>query len=407
MISVLVCACAGQLTNVTFLSLHPSSQVLRFGFEPGGEFRLDFESSKPGLVRGFFLSEAELPRPPFSSAGFGSACSRPDVHIGVINFTGPTADGKVVWMGKVDQRSIYTLFFWNCDSNRTNFNLKAVFANPSTRLDTRDIILPRLYSTFCRIYAAMAVIWSVNTLCFLQFRVPLHTIFMGLPIIRSVSLSISGSLWRDAAVSDEPFRWKIYTISLLEFAFYTFTLAAISYVCAGFCIYRQKFHMRDRIELSMSAMLVTGSILSVQFISDIQTAFFLLGLICFSILWYLKQGVMSIVMVTGLMRQMESEPQVVAKVTLSRNFVVRSCLIVFLTLLSSSVAVGLDFHNWICATILEAGMILNTIMQLKYFLLRKKYVGDAADSVERRKRMVRRPAVIVDPVRSALVILSP
>jgi hypothetical protein len=154
-------------------------------------------------------------------------------------------------------------------------------------------------------------------------------------------------------------------------------------------------------------MLVTGSILSVQFISDIQAAFFLLGVICFSILWYLKQGVMSIVMVTGLMKQMESEPQVVAKVTLSRNFVVRSCLIVFVTLLSSSVAVGLDFHNWICATILEAGMILNTIMQLRYFLLRKKYVGDVADSVERSKRTVRRPAVIVDPVRSALVILSP
>jgi hypothetical protein len=38
-------------------------------------------------------------------------------------------------------------------------------------------------------------------------------------------------------------------------------------------------------------------------------------------------------------------------------------------------------------------MILNTIMQLKYFHLRKKYVGNGAGSVERRKRMVKKPFV--------------
>jgi hypothetical protein len=52
-------------------------------------------------------------------------------------------------------------------------------------------------------------------------------------------------------------------------------------VCAGFCIYWQKFHKRDRIELSMSSLLVTGS---VHFISDVQRAFVLRGVICLSIL---------------------------------------------------------------------------------------------------------------------------
>jgi hypothetical protein len=73
MISFLVCVCVGQLTNLTFLSLHPSSQVLKFAFEPGGELLRKFESSKPGPVQGFFLSESELLHARFSSEPFQQA----------------------------------------------------------------------------------------------------------------------------------------------------------------------------------------------------------------------------------------------------------------------------------------------------------------------------------------------
>jgi hypothetical protein len=69
-ISVLGSTCAGQLTNLTFLSLDPSSQVRKLRFETVGEFRLEFESLKPGLVLGFFLSESD---PRFSLLSLGSA----------------------------------------------------------------------------------------------------------------------------------------------------------------------------------------------------------------------------------------------------------------------------------------------------------------------------------------------
>jgi hypothetical protein len=175
-------------------------------------------------------------------------------------------------------------------------------------------------------------------------------------------------------------------------AFYALTLTGTAFACAG-------FRLRDRAEIHLSSALITGTMLSVRGVANIQQAFAALGLICFSVVWCL------IVMVATLMRQMESEPVVMAKVRLSRNFVVASCCVMLGTMTAGSGAVGVELQKWICALIVEIGMPTNTALQLKYFLLRKKTYGGSVESAGKR-RPVKRPAVLTDPVRSRLVVLS-
>jgi hypothetical protein len=261
-----------------------------------------------------------------------------------------------------------------------------------------------MYAFFSALYVPLGFIWTINALCFVNFRVTLHTLFLLLPIIRSISLYNSRRFWLHTSVFNSSDDAQLLLISFLEFGFYSLTLAGISFACAGFCIFRQKFYFRDRIEILLSAGLVTGSILSSKFIGNIQQAFIVLGFICFSVVWYLKQGIISIVMVINLMKQMESEPLVIAKVRLSRNFVVSSCCVMLVTMTAGSVAAALEFQKLICALIIEIGMLTNTALQLNYFLLREKYTG--SEEIEGTRPPAKRPAVLRDPVRSGLVVLA-
>jgi hypothetical protein len=93
-------------------------------------------------------------------------------------------------------------------------------------------------------------------------------------------------------------------------------------------------------------------------------------------------------------------------VTLSRNFVVDSASILVVTLAASSIAFGIDLQKWIYTTILEVGMIANTLLQMRYFLLRKKYVAGAGDAADEAKRSTTRPMVVVEPTATRLVMLT-
>jgi hypothetical protein len=264
--------------------------------------------------------------------------------------------------------------------------------------------LPALYQFFAFVYAVYSCVWFGNTIRFLNFRVPLHTLFHFLPIISGVSLWFSNLYWTEAQFTDTPATWKIWVISFLEFLFYTLTLVAISFACAGFCIYRQKFFWYDTLEIIAASALVVGSMLCAQLVSDIKEAFFLLGIICFGILWFLKQGIISVVVLIGVIRQMQSDSQVIAKVSLARNFVVSSFLTVFVTLLISSVIAGLDAPKVIASVFLEVGMLFNSALNLHFFLLRDVYAGKGRWGTERIR--YRKAVVMMDPTRASLVMLS-
>jgi hypothetical protein len=353
----------------------------------------------PGVVLGFLMTQSDFFNLQHNSHPLSDACSNPNFFFASLNHSSTFTGGAIHWKGSIPHAGIFSLYFWNCNASRADFSLSAVLRNPSSRLDTRNMVLPDLYSLFVSVYGLISIVWAVNTICNGNLSALLHTLFHFLPITRAISLSFSKSFWIDAQSSDFPHFWKIWAINALEFFFYTMTLAAISFACAGFCIYRQKFFWRDRFEILISASLVVGSALSAQLVSDVWQALFVLIFLCLSCLWYLKQGIISIVMMTLLMWRMQSDPLVIAKVSLSRNFVVSSFLTVFVGLLIPSIAAGLEFRRSVCAALVEFAMVLNSILHLRYFLGRKKVCGDES------RFLLKRPALIVEPVRVVPVLV--
>jgi hypothetical protein len=403
MFVAVLCTARSQVSNVNFISFNPVPHVLTFGFEAGSTFRFDFECTPPGHVRGLLLSPREMAAS--NSSQFGLMCSGCDFSIAAINFSGSIGEQKSVWEGVISERGVYTLFLWNCELGRTTFCLTATTLNPLTQLDTHHIMMPQLYLMFCVAYSIMALIWIVNTLCFLRFRVPLHTLFVLVPIIRALSMAVSRGVWVDLGVSERPRPWRMPALSLLGFAFYTVTLAGISFACAGLSIFRRKVGLAELLEMIVTAMLVSASYVGVEYVISIPLAFMVMGMISFSTVWYIKQATASAVLVTGLMKQMKDEPQVLAKVTLARSFAADSSITVVITWVIWIITVESECQKWLSASILELGLLLNTAWQMKYFLLRKEYLNGVCEPPPNRK-MAKRPKILIDPVRSVLVILT-
>jgi hypothetical protein len=340
-----------------------------------------------------------------NSSQFGLICSGADFSIAAINFSGSIGEEKGVWEGIVSESGVHTLFLWNCEFGRTAFGLTATMVNPSTHLDTRHVVMPRLYLMFCVVYSIVALIWIINTFCFLRFRVPLHTLFVLVPIIRAISMALRHGVWVNLGVSDRPRPWLMPALSLLSLAFYTATLAGISFACAGFSIYRPKVGLAERLEMILTAMLVSASYIGVEYIVSIPLAFLMIVMIAVSSVWYIQQTAASAVLVTGLMKQMKREPQVLAKVTLARSFAADSCITVVVTWILWLITIECECQKWLSSVILELGLILNTAWQMKYFLLRKEYLDGVCEEPPNR-RLAKRPKVLVEPVGSRLVILT-
>jgi hypothetical protein len=155
----------------------------------------------------------------------------------------------------------------------------------------------------------------------------------------------------------------------------------------------------------ITAMLVSASYMGVEYIVSIPLAFLVIGMISFSTVWYIKQAAASAVLVTGLMKQMKGEPQVLAKVTLARSFAADSYITVAVTWIIWIITVESECQKWLSASILEVGLLLNTAWQMKYFLLRKEYLDCVSEPPPSRK-ITKRPKILIDPVRSGLVILT-
>jgi hypothetical protein len=400
-ILLLVSLSKSWASNITFLSFRPTDRLLEFGFSTNGTFDFEFRAETSESVRGFLLHEqqlADLPR-------LSNACTHSDLHITDLNVTGMLGEGGLRWRGSIPVSGVYYLYFWACGRPHKQFNATVDFLNPTSRLDTRDMVLPRLYECFVAIYAVIALIWNINAISYLNFRVPLHTIFYLLPLIRSVSLWISRSYWIEASLNDFPAFWKTQALTILEFLFYALNLTGISLASAGFCTYRQKFDWRDSVITVLSSALVAAAVLSAQFVQTLQQAFFVLGLVCFSIAWYCKQGIILVIVMNNLLIQLQGDHQVVAKVSLSRGFAISSLLTLFLTMVVSSVLAAVGLRKMVCAVVLESGLLLNAWWHVHYFMFKKEHCGDPSEEVV-KPVSVRKPILLTGPLGSGLALLT-
>jgi hypothetical protein len=389
-----------QVTRVTFRSFQPGNTVLDFGFKAGGTFAFHMEAPYPSEFRGLLMSSNEMTRadkPPFSDF-----CSAAKPHLALHNIS--QASKAFTWSGSVSENGTHTLYFWDCNSRHTIFILTAVLANPRTLLDVRDIVLPKLYGSFAFSYFVIAIIWVVNAFFFMDFRIRLHTVFLCVPAIRGMSLWLMRSMWARAAITDDSFDQSI-EILVLNFMFYTLTLASISWASTGFWIYRETFDHSLFLRGFWCSAGVTASILSVPFLSEFRYCFVLFGIIWFSVLGYLRDIILAIVLSADVVKVFRNDRLVTAKFSLSRRFVMSSSFAVSATVCSVLFAGIWNTRNWIRVVIHETGLLINAILQARCFLLRGEYSG-TAKHVPRAKRSLKTVAHLITPVHTQLVLLK-
>lgn len=373
---------------------HPEVQLISFGFVSGGKYEVNIESSAPSQYQAFLATNQDIANLYKSRKTIQAICTDPTIHLSDINSSFTSTNYN--WNGVLGQNNIYSLYVLSCGPNRTNFEVNLNFSNPNSLLDSRDEILPQMYMGFVVIYYVISIIWIFNAALFYNFRVPLHTIFLLLPMIRGISLSMSASYWKDKRTMEEPPAYKSYVISILEFSFYTLLFSGLAFACAGFCIYRNNLCSVDSAEIKASSAVLTASILITPVATNVIQAFFFIGLIAFSLMWYLKQIILSMNLISRLLQEGCQDPQVNAKVELSHKFVVTSFSTVFVTILLSSLATGMEMQKSICSMVLEFGLLFGVGLQLRFFLLRKQYCGVITEVIQKQK-IVYQLRTIVEP----------
>lgn len=397
-----------QRRHDSFSFFNPDIPLVNYGFTQNGEYDISLSSSYSGKIYAFLASSSEVKRFPDSlfTVCTTEQSSRPiqisKHNISIDYIANKTHPNIYTWSGIVDEDSVYFLYIINCNNNRSIYTTDCQFSNPESYLDTRDEILLHLYLIYSFIYAFIALIWLGNAIVYSRFRVPLHTCFLLLPPIRCVVLMVTSSFWGDLRMYDIENIYKQYLMFFLNFIYYTLMFIAISLALAGYCIFRQKFSWTEKLEIVFSSVSLGIAILLVQYISDIQQAFLIMAGLVFSLIWFLKQNIISLLIVNKLVRQMK-EPQVVAKVKLSQKFATYSFLMTIFTLILSVVAVVTNAQKSVIMSLLEIGLIANSLLQLKSFLLRKQNCADELAQDEMKILFVK-PKTLASPNGSELVL---
>jgi hypothetical protein len=227
--------------------------------------------------------------------------------------------------------------------------------------------------------------------------------FVLLPGIRSLVLAATASYWIAVSKNESQTESYLFVICALNFVFYTLTLANTSLASAGFCIYREVFYTEEIFSRIGCSIALSVSVLSIPFISDMQQMVLVLGLFAIGIVSYFKDVMISLIILTDLMKEMQGHPQVIAKLKLAQYFTVMSWLIIFGTIVGTVFCIFHDIDNWIYAIIAEIGVFGNTILQAKCFLLRRAYCGQKMERMNSiRKKIVK----LISPVESIHCVLT-
>jgi hypothetical protein len=305
--------------------------------------------------------------------------------ISELNASGNPGD-SLVWTGSVIIPGVYSLFLVNCGLNKSIYQMNVSCRNPNSHLDSRDEMLPGTYRFCAVIDFCFFGIWIINAVKFLNFRIRLHTLFLLFPIIRAVSLTVSASKWDDLRVSDSYPFWKECVTVTLEFLFYTLLLCGVAAASAGMWIFRSEINKGDWIEIILSSVFLTISILMIGHSPNFTFIVTFVVFTIFSMLWYFRHSLVNLIIATNLLKSLQTEPQIRAKIGLSQNFVSSTFLTMFGSLTMAAVVGGMDLQQGICAAVWEAGVICSLLVHQKFLLLRSCYSGEDEEPAVSQKR---------------------
>jgi hypothetical protein len=105
-------------------------------------------------------------------------------------------------------------------------------------------------------------------------------------------------------------------------------------------------------------------------------SFLFLGLFAFGLFSYFKHTAILLRIGRDPIHKMQSHQQVIDKLKLSQHFTINNVLMGIGTIVISVTYLFHGVETWICAIMIEIGILADTLLQAKYFLFRRSYCGE-------------------------------
>jgi hypothetical protein len=322
-----------------------------------------------------------------------------------VRLFGQASNGSAQIAGRLSHKGIYTPFFINCERNVTEYAVDVFYANPESLLDFRNMFIEHLYIGLSIVYFVIFLVWLGNGLRYSGFRVPLHTVYTVLPIIRAVSSYFIALIWRNRAVSEGRTGHERMVMAL-DIVYYTLYLSAIAFAGAGWCIFRPRLGRGQVANIIASSVLPTLVVVAVPYARLLWQILVLLVLFVFGLFFYAKINLFNIIMVARLLDSVGKRPVVMNKVKLAKQYVVLSFSHLVMTVSGSVALLVIDASSASGITFFEVLIFVGALFQMNFFLFRKQYAGEAPGSEREPVRTSRpKPCILIDPTGTALGLM--
>jgi hypothetical protein len=367
-----------QRSNLHYYASFPSLILPNFGFEVNGTFEITLRSDH--LAN--YVLIMEHPSDPETVSRLRPKLLRRFCSRGLtpgspsMRFVGFAEGGSANISGIISFRAVYTPFLVNCDYDEARYAANLSYSNPDSLIDTRLAMAGTIYRFLSYVYLLFCVLWLINAFRFSNFRVPLHTVFAILPVIRFLSTHYIALMWDDRRTNPTQSKYEI-TAFVLDFVYFSIYLSSIAFVGAGWCIFRRRINFSQIVRtIGVSIVSPLGVVLC-PFAVDLYETLPLFGLILFGLLLYVKVNIFNIILVVKLLDSMTKQPLVSTKIKLAKRFVIVSFTHLLVTAAGSVLLLVYDMSSIAPTIFFEGLFLLGTLVQMIFFMFRKQYAGEA------------------------------
>lgn len=384
-------------------NIKPTSSLLffsSFGFTADSKFSFSIHSTIPIKLNLFLFSFDELRNT--ASRHVYKTCTSSKIRVSLLNKTFNVSKNNFLWDGNIKNQNVYYPMILICSDNFSSLDIEYSFSNKNFLVDFRSEKNSSIYLLFTVINLALGLTWIVNNFIKANFSIPLQQIMSFLPILKAISNSLLASEWEMRKFTDDisPYR-KIIPV-VFSILFYSFYMYVTTLAFSGWCIFRMKFSFFEKAQIFISSFLCVfgfniSSIVDFVISSLVPILFTSAGF-----LWYMKLNATYLATLIQLTESNIENERMKSRVSMTQNYSVITFALIFGIILIQSTTLSFDLWPIAITIIQESGIALLELVEVYFFLLRDKYVGEVDDS----QNEISVPIMLLEPQKNQIVFIS-
>ena len=285
----------------------------------------------------------------------------------------------------IAERGIYFPYIVNKDKSfkihEIYINYK--FKNAKSFVDERERGCSTLYWKLSLIYAVIALIWAINGIKYMQFRVIIHTGFMSLPIIKLIYCILQYKHWKTLA--DEGVSILDNYISFLSFMFCLMTSLCICASIGGVCILREGMRAKEIRNIIIESLILSIGYITLLNTESIAMFWFSLAITSFSSLWIAKQSIIYMIIISRSCFNSGKHSVTTQKYNLYSQFIKADFVLFILLLVVLWTFFISDIYYIYTKRVAEIIYLIFNIVQMRFFMFRESYIGEPSDKKQKNR----------------------